>query len=165
VSRGPSQPDPGKIKFQYEENGKPKYKEIIAQALECDPEAKLTTSTISATFKNKTYPKLPTARALGLGIGGPELGTEFEEAWREAWKNHRAQTHKNGMIAARLAQERAQEGQRRRAEQSGTRMRYPSWWPEHRLLRGQQLQTLVVMLINLLFILWIVFREYSIWGF
>ncbi|MBK3624897.1 hypothetical protein JHN59_08555 [Streptomyces sp. MBT49] len=147
------------VKFTWEAEGRPKHQVIIDNALEIDPKAKLTTSTISSTLKGTTFPRLGTAKALGLGLGGEGLAKEFEQAWREAEKNHREQVHDAGMRAAKIAQEKAREERLTRAEREGDR--YPSWWPAR--LRGQALWVVLLLFANLLVNLWVLLWEYPFW--
>ncbi|MEV5526328.1 MULTISPECIES: hypothetical protein [Streptomyces] len=148
------------IRHVYVKEGKPKYKVIIEQAAECGAEATLTTSTISATFKGKTYPKLTTAYALGLGIGGPRVAADFEEAWREAWENHRRKVHDQGMEEAHHAmhKEVLKENKRREGRNAG---HYPRWWPKHYLLRGERLRDLIFVALVTLYTLFMVLRDFT----
>jgi hypothetical protein len=141
------------LRTQYEQYGKPKYQDIIDQALEHDPDVKLSTSTISDTFKGKTFPKLPTTKALGLGIGGPELAEDFEQAWRAAWKNHRQETHHLSMEAAR----RAQEKDSIRAEKAAAGSGFPNWLPG--FIRRRGLYDLLAMLLAIAAVIYTLIRE------
>ncbi|MCF3136827.1 hypothetical protein [Streptomyces olivochromogenes] len=115
------------VRTQYEKNGKPKYQVIIDQAREHDPNVKLTTSTISDALRKNGFPRLPTAQALGLGLGGPELSEDFARAWHAAWENHRREAHDASMEAAERAQ--AQEESRTRFGTHLGSRRFPSGWP------------------------------------
>ncbi|MFF0164036.1 hypothetical protein ACFYRY_42095 [Streptomyces sp. NPDC005263] len=174
MSEEPEQPNPFEgmdragfqayIKHTYVKEGKPKYQEIIDQAAACDAKVTLTTSTISATFKGRTYPKLDTAVAIGLGLGGPELAADFEMAWREAWENHRRNVHRQSMDEAKRAMRREAAKEERRRKQRDAAP-YPLWWPEHPLLRGQHLQALALGVVTVLLLLWNLLRDFSLWPY
>ncbi|MGW4544080.1 hypothetical protein ACWEOP_40275 [Streptomyces chartreusis] len=72
---------------------------------EADESNLLSTSTVSDVLRRKSFPRMETARWLGLGIGGPELGESFVSAWKAARRNHACETHEEAASAASRAQE------------------------------------------------------------
>uniref|UniRef100_A0AAU2AHR6 HTH cro/C1-type domain-containing protein n=1 Tax=Streptomyces sp. NBC_00093 TaxID=2975649 RepID=A0AAU2AHR6_9ACTN len=97
------------VRTMHEKFGKPKYKVIVKQAKEEDPQSTLSTSTISDVLRGKSFPRIETARWLGLGIGGEDVARDFETAWRHAKTNHYQDSLAGAMRAAGKAQESNQD--------------------------------------------------------
>lgn len=92
------------VRTSYEFFGEPKYKEIVERAEAIDEASTLSTSTVSDVLRRKSCTRLDTARWLGMGIAGPELGASFVDAWQTARENHSRETHDEAMRAAQEAQ-------------------------------------------------------------
>ncbi|MFF7176402.1 hypothetical protein ACIP8U_25935 [Streptomyces pseudovenezuelae] len=114
------------VRRTHEAYGKPKYKEIAARAKEYDPESSLSTSTISDTLRGKSFPRIETARWIGQGLGGDQLGATFERAWRAARRGQHEKVHQEAKGAAEEAQERERIS-REKPLRLGQLLRPPGW--------------------------------------
>ncbi|MEU5314387.1 hypothetical protein [Streptomyces sp. NPDC021562] len=112
------------VRTTHEKFDKPKYKVVVEQAKEQDPQSTLSTSTVSDVLRGKSFPRIETAKWLGLGIGGEQVGRDFEIAWRAARTNHYNEARDDALHAADRAQ-------RRSADSS------ESWWRDIWSRRGQ----------------------------
>ncbi|MGW4951492.1 hypothetical protein [Streptomyces parvulus] len=132
------------VQTSYVAYGKPPLSTVVERAKELDPESTMKKQTVSDVLRAKGFPRLETARRMGLGIGGEELGRLFEQAWRAARDNHRTETHAYAAETARDAQ-------------SSGHLPLSAWFQRYRVLLVQVL----LMLVSLIFVgvsFWIEFR-------